>query len=205
MRDAQVNYEDFLTTLLQLARRHELEVWPIVDRLCEPIESILRVAPGRLDALYQTALEGLRRELTQEDRSKLKKPYLERLIDFALEGKRPSIYTLNYDLAVEAVLEDRLIPYANGFRKSSTPTQDALDDFDELVRDCLQAGQVPLTLSEFFNADFETEFWPAAPRSSTSDSSTGLFDLTPIGTVAKMCLVKVHGSLDWFRIIALPR
>lgn len=171
-----VNIEDFLSAVRALAERKASDLFALTAGLREPYRSI---DERLLDGLYYPLVYYLKDQLSPRDRGGFLRPYLRRLARLALESRRPTFLTLNYDLCMETVLEAEGIAYATGFRKPSG-----------IVASYLPEG---------------IEFWPLGYEAiQIAHLEESYFGETPDSTPARARLIKVHGSVDWYRISMRP-
>ena len=168
------NFEDLLTVVNSLAHREANELWPLVASLNEPFEAILKTQPELFESLYEAMWGFIRSQLTVTYGDGQEWSYLRNLIGIAKETDTPSIFTLNYDLSLEAVMEAASIKYSTGFKS--------------------------LKGDAFYSA--ELQWWPLW---LLRGSDAVKFNNTPEGENADVHLIKLHGSLDWFRIEAPVR
>lgn len=162
------NFEDLLTAVNSLAHREDNELWPLVAMLNEPFETVLKTKPEFFESLYQAMWGFIRGQLTVTYGDGQEWSYLRNLINIAGETDTPSIFTLNYDLSLEAVMEAASIKYSTGF--VSEPSYSS-----------------------------EVQWWPLW---LLRGDDAVKFNNTPDGENADVHLIKLHGSLDWFRVEA---
>jgi hypothetical protein len=176
--DPRANIEDFLSIAQALAQRRQLELFHLTSGLREPFLSIERKSTDLLDHLYFPLVYFLKDQLSPDPAS-LDRPYLHKLAHLALKSPSPAIFTLNYDLTLETILAAESIPFATGFR--------------------FPQGIEASYLQE------EVEYWPLGYDARGVQLLVGdYFARTPDGNEAVLRLVKLHGSLDWYRIPSRP-
>jgi hypothetical protein len=104
---------------------------------------------------------------------------LKNLIGLAKESFDPVIFTLNYDLSLETIMEANSITYSTGFTKPKD----------------IHTTYLPSSV----------ELWPFGyMRELMLWNGTDIFRQTPDGEEPDVRLIKIHGSLDWFRIARPP-
>ncbi len=149
VRTADVNFEQILGALMELSRRNDYPIVPLLgegDSLIGKVEQTTSLDDiiSRLYALLRD-LVLVRRPVT----------YLSPLAEFRRYSHPLDIFTLNYDLAVEQALGELRIPFTTGFARSSE-------------------GTSRWSPSEFERRDLEVR------------------------------LFKLHGSVNWARLVAFP-
>jgi hypothetical protein len=177
-KNKNANFEDVLSATGALAKKAESELWEFCTELREPLGSIEKADPEIFGYLHQGLFEMVWEELNVRDRRELAKPYLRKLVSMVRSSAFPAIFTLNYDLSIEAVLEAESVPYSTGFRKPAGITETYLG-----------AG---------------VQYWPAGYERAETRLSGGDFGWTSDGEEPEVRLIKIHGSVDWFRIASKP-
>jgi hypothetical protein len=169
-----LNFEDLLTALNSLVHREDTELWPFVATLREPFERILRSQPELFSSLYEDMWKYVRSQLVIKYSESQEWSYLKNLVRMATESATPAIFTLNYDLSLEAVMEAESIKYSTGFMWA-------------------EKMMAALGMSSNFQWWLLGIGWMQA-------SNADRFSQASDGQKADIRLIKVHGSLDWFRV-----
>ena len=145
--------------------------------------------PTCSNELHHVLIELMRDRLLPKDARAIAAPYLRALVQSVMKSDDRTIFTLNYDRSLETVMEAANIPYATGFRRP-------IDD--EAV---------------FLNPSLE--YWPVRHQMdrlqqqyeqirSIIGVSGDPFDFAADGSKAAVRLVKVHGSIGWYRMPSNP-
>lgn len=141
----------------------------------------MKSEPQFFESLYQVALGFLRSQLDISKAKLSKGSYLKKLIELVRNSIHPTIFTLNYDLTLETIMEKQSIPYSTGFRRP-----------EGIHAQCLPSS---------------VEWWPFAHTRelvTVAPWTVGELWLTADGEQPDLRLLKLHGSLDWFRIARPP-
>lgn len=187
VNDKNANFEDVLSATSALARKDESELWRFATGLKEPLQSIQRSDPKVFANLHQELIEMLWNEINVEDKSNFDKPYLRKLVGIARSSSQPTIFTLNYDLSIETVLAESSISYSTGFRRAAG------------IHETYLAPGL-----EYWPGGYQLHEMAAEYRLFSSGMSVGYFDQSADGESADVQLIKIHGSVDWFRIASPP-
>lgn len=173
------NFEDVLSAIASLAQRDKTELWPFISELREPFAEIVKIQPEFFDGLYQVILGFVRSQLDITHAKNSDWSFLKNLVQIAKRSSTPTICTLNYDLSLEMSMDSEHISYSTGFVKP-----------EGIHSTYLPSG---------------VDCWPFGYLRQTNIlSSLDFFSQTSESEVADVRLIKVHGSLDWFRIAHRP-
>jgi SIR2-like domain len=176
-----INFEDLLSAIGVLAHPEKSELWPFVSELGRPFAEIMKRQPDFFGELHRRILGFVRYELGLNEIDLTTDPrvsYLRKLIGLAKESTNPTIFTLNYDLSLERIMDAESVKYSTGFLKPKG----------------IHAGYLTN----------EIAVWPLGWLRTDIEMYPHLFDQTEDGEEADIRLVKIHGSLDWFRIPQPP-
>jgi len=169
--NAGANIEDLLDAARSIRSRTDSCLWFLTEGFRNPLKSLEKRNPALLSKLSRIVLDRIRAELTLD--IVLEWKYLENLIQLVRKSSSPCIFTLNYDLLIETVLDYEHISYATGFAR---PLKGSADSY-----------MLP-----------DIEMWPVGyQRSYIGEEITYL---THDQRRAEVRLIKLHGSLDWFRV-----
>jgi hypothetical protein len=170
------NIEDLIDLARAIRTRESSMLWSLSRGFNEPLASLESRQPELLRGLSRIIIEYVRTQLATRPSSPI--PYLERLLTLAQRSAMPYIFTLNYDLLLESEADRLGIPYATGFINPIVGSPDGYT---------LSSGR---------------QYWPVGYQRVYVQN-----DLTAFTADLKrsaLRLLKLHGSLDWYRIESRP-
>lgn len=183
------NFEHLLSAATAIAMRKESEVFSYTAGLAEPLRSLEREDPELLNEIHHVLIGMMRDHLLPKDAQAFVAPYLKTLVQAVMKSDERTVFTLNYDRSLETVLEAANISYATGFR---TPSDDEAVYLDQ----SLEYWPVRHEMDRL-QQQYEQMRWRVGAGGDP-------FDFAVDGSQAAIRLVKVHGSIGWYRMASNP-